>query len=61
MIDRKITGRGLSGAGKRIVEGLEEVLADLRGARKLSARSVRVPEDAAVDNDRKPGAPKADS
>ncbi len=60
MIERKITGRGLSGAGKRIVEGLEEVLADLRGARKLSARPVRVPEDAAVDDDRKPGAPKAD-
>ncbi|MEE8546202.1 MAG: hypothetical protein V3T29_10355 [Alphaproteobacteria bacterium] len=55
-----ITGRGLSRAGKRIVEGLEEVLADHRGERKLSARPVRVPEDAAVDDDRKPGAPKAD-
>lgn len=56
MIDRKITGRGLSRAAKRIIEGLEEVLADLRGERKLSARPVRVPEDAAVDDDRKRGA-----
>lgn len=43
----------MSRAGKRIVEGLEEVLADLRGERKLSACPVRVPEDAAVDDDRR--------
>ncbi len=43
-----MTNREMSPAGKRIVEGLEEVLADLRGERKLSARTVNVPDEVDV-------------
>ena len=37
--------QNLSAAGKRIVEGLTEVLADVRGEKKLPARRVTVPDE----------------